>query len=582
MITAAALRVTVGAEIRDALSGLRRVNGAVSGTAGFFRQAAASAVGFTAATLGLSALGGIASAVNSAIFGMNNTLQGAEIALTTLLGSADAARTHLAALTQFAKTTPFDLPQLLEANQRLLAYGFAVGDVIPLLNDMGNVAAGLNVGQDGINRMTRALGQMKNAGRVLQEDLNQLQDLGVNTGAVFAVMARQTGKTVPQLKKLQAAGKLDSKQFLAAFQTWSRENFGGMMAAQSRTMVGALSNIRDALGIAGAQAFQPIFTALQTLALRFAQFTETDEFATWVARVRSWSQTAVTWLQTNIPRAIDTAIASWATLQTTIAGVEGWMAGTLVPTFQRVVAFLTPGFTSALAPVQAAWLALQPTLTAAAAQFSALWTNVLVPVATWLANHMGPILAGVGVALAGAFAPAVFAGAAALVGLFGALVSPLVLLGLAVAGLGLLWQHNWGGIQEKTASVVSFLTGLFSAAQAKMAEFRAAVERLVYDLTLKLAPFFRLIGKVASFDVVGASIELGKILAGGVARPTPATLPGAATFAPSGVPTTVDNSVNISIDTIETPEAGRATVEAALAAQAEEANSADADLVVAR
>lgn len=286
MISAASLRVTVGSDIKDAIAGLGRVNTAIADTGSAFRAGAGAAVGFAAGVLGLQGLGSIADGLNAAIFGMNNTLQGAAISFTTMLKSGDRANTMLAEIKEFAKTTPFDLPQVLAGAKNLLAYGFSAEQVIPLLRDMGNVSAGLDLGAEGIARITRALGQMRAKGRVQQEDLNQLQEVGVNTNEVFAIMAKNMNTTVPALKRLQAAGKLDSGQFLVAFQQFSRENFGGLMEAQSRTLVGAMSNIRDALGQTGADVFLPFFQLVQDGALHLANFLGTEQFASWAATVK--------------------------------------------------------------------------------------------------------------------------------------------------------------------------------------------------------------------------------------------------------------------------------------------------------
>jgi tape measure domain-containing protein len=286
VISAASLRVTVGSDIKDAIAGLGRVNNAISDTASAFRTGAGAAVGFAAGVLGLQGLGSIADGLNAAIFGMNNTLQGAGIAFRTMLGSGEAAGSMLEQIKQFAKTTPFDLPQVLAGARNILAYGFSVGEVLPLLRDLGNVSAGLDLGAEGISRMTRALGQMRAKGRVLQEDLNQLQEVGVNTNQVFAIMAKNTGKTVPQLKKLQEAGKLDSAGFLTAFQQFSRERFGNLMEEQSKTLVGAMSNIRDSLGQTGADVFLPFFQLVQDGALHLANFLATEEFAAWAAAIK--------------------------------------------------------------------------------------------------------------------------------------------------------------------------------------------------------------------------------------------------------------------------------------------------------
>lgn len=376
----ASLKVVVGSDIKDATAGLNKVNSLVRGAAGFLSTAAASAFGFGAAILGLQAAAGVASALNSAIFGMNSTLQGAHIAFTTLLGSGDAATKMLDDIKQFAKTTPFDLPQVLAGARNLLAYGFAADQVLPLLRDMGNVSSGLDLGAEGISRMTRALGQMKAKGRVLAEDLNQLQEVGVNTNEVFAIMAKRMGTTVPQLKKLQEAGKLPASEFLAAFQVFSQEKFGGLMEAQSKTLVGAMSNIRDALGQAGAQAFGPFFSLVQAGALRIAQFLETERFAGWVATVSSVVGTASAKIQEFIDKVSPDAATNIENFFSGIAEAAGKLPGVLTTIQENA-----PTIQAALAGIATAWgFVTAAALAASAAQVAAIATNPITLIAAAL------------------------------------------------------------------------------------------------------------------------------------------------------------------------------------------------------
>src|SRR5690348_1137222 len=52
------------------------------------------------------------------------------IAFTTLLGSAAESRNMLANLYQFAASTPFEIPQVLQGARQLMAFGFSSKDVI--------------------------------------------------------------------------------------------------------------------------------------------------------------------------------------------------------------------------------------------------------------------------------------------------------------------------------------------------------------------------------------------------------------------------------------------------------------------
>src|SRR5690625_1245695 len=56
----------------------------------------------------------------------------AEIAFTTMLGSAEKAAAFIADLEQFAKDTPFDVPQMRDNARMLMAFGFEAERVLPI------------------------------------------------------------------------------------------------------------------------------------------------------------------------------------------------------------------------------------------------------------------------------------------------------------------------------------------------------------------------------------------------------------------------------------------------------------------
>lgn len=59
------------------------------------------------------------------------------------------------------------------------AFGFATNEVLPNLQAIGDAVAALGGDDDKIYRITYALGQMKQAGRVYQNDMMQLANAGI-------------------------------------------------------------------------------------------------------------------------------------------------------------------------------------------------------------------------------------------------------------------------------------------------------------------------------------------------------------------------------------------------------------------
>ena len=75
------------------------------------------------------ALGGLAAAGIKAA----SDYQQANIAFTTMLGSAEKSTAFLQEMRDFAAKTPFELPDLLTGARRLMAMGFAAEEVKPML-----------------------------------------------------------------------------------------------------------------------------------------------------------------------------------------------------------------------------------------------------------------------------------------------------------------------------------------------------------------------------------------------------------------------------------------------------------------
>jgi hypothetical protein len=88
--TVAALQVAVGADISGAEKGLSTLNKRLGTLPGFFGNAASSALGFGAATIGLNALGGVGDLVHQALgVGLASDLEGLTAQFTAFTGSGE-------------------------------------------------------------------------------------------------------------------------------------------------------------------------------------------------------------------------------------------------------------------------------------------------------------------------------------------------------------------------------------------------------------------------------------------------------------------------------------------------------------
>ena len=171
-------------------------------------------------------------------------IENLEIAFTTMLGSADAARSHLEELQRFAVGKPFEFSQLAESSRTLQTFGFRVGEVTGLLQDMGDAAFVSNTGYRGVQTMTRVFGMMHATGKTTLGHLQQLARAGV---PAFEILQQKLGMTGEQLQKIAHSG-IPADRVITALREGMRERFAGGMERASRTLTARLSDLSDIAG----------------------------------------------------------------------------------------------------------------------------------------------------------------------------------------------------------------------------------------------------------------------------------------------------------------------------------------------
>ena len=174
-------------------------------------------------------------------------LEQAKIGFTTMLGGAKQADQFLRDLTQFAATTPFELRGLVDSSKRLLAFGFEAKGVIPIMTAVGNAVAGLGGGKEVLDGVTTALGQMAAKGKVSAEEMNQLAERGI---PAWKMLADGIGVSIPQAMKMAEKGAIDANTAIVSIINGMNEKFPDMMAKQSQSFSGAMSNLQDSADIA--------------------------------------------------------------------------------------------------------------------------------------------------------------------------------------------------------------------------------------------------------------------------------------------------------------------------------------------
>ena len=155
--------------------------------------------------------------------------------LTAITGSAEEATKQLEFMTNFAASTPFDLPGVIEAGIKLKALGQDSEKYLPIA---GNMAAAMG---RSIPDAALALGKAM-AGS--QDGIQILADSFGITRTEMAKYGAEADKTGSIQTK--TAGQIDKLK--DALEKIIKTKFGNTMEEQAKTLTGAMSNLGDSVG----------------------------------------------------------------------------------------------------------------------------------------------------------------------------------------------------------------------------------------------------------------------------------------------------------------------------------------------
>jgi len=320
--------VEIGANSAPLQAAMRRVRAQL---AGFGSRLTALGGGLVAG--GASILGAMAWPLQLAA-----NLEKAETKFKTLLGSTEAAKAIMQELEQFAASTPFQFETLSAAATSLLAFGTEAGDVTDELRMLGDVASGVGIP---LGELAEIYGKARVQGRLFMEDINRLQGRGINVTAEFA---KQFGVAEQEIRSMVSNGEVGFANLEQALKsmTSSGGDFAGGMEAQSQTLLGVWSTLKDNVVAAIrplGEALLPIVkgaaTALTTAAQVFGGFIEKNKqlaiaiAGTGVAVVSLGATLAATGVAVVAFASVVSAAITVFSLASTVIGTVGAVIGAL-------------------------------------------------------------------------------------------------------------------------------------------------------------------------------------------------------------------------------------------------------------
>jgi tape measure domain-containing protein len=206
------------------------------------------AIGGATAAIGLSLLqlaANFTASIGRLTIGASASFEQTEVAFKTLLGSAEDAKAVLTDLNEFAANTPFQFPELAGATRQLAAFGIESSNLVPTLQRIGDVSAGIS---QPIGEIASIYGKARVQGRLFMEDINQLTGRGI---PIIGELAEQFGVTESEVRKLVETGQVSFANLEQAFISLTSEGgiFFNMMQEQSQTLAGKWSTFTDNINL---------------------------------------------------------------------------------------------------------------------------------------------------------------------------------------------------------------------------------------------------------------------------------------------------------------------------------------------
>lgn len=180
------------------------------------------------------------------------------ISLDTLVGSAIEGEKAFKRLVELSSNTPFQLPDIVRANNTLMGFGRTAQEAFEDIKQIGDIAS--IVGGD-MQSIAVAFGQSAAEGKLFSKDIRQLINQGV---PAVKLLSESMGVAKNQIFDLASEGKISFDILKKAIADATSE--GGMFAdgmkKQSQTLNGLFSTLKDNINIALAEIGNSIVDGL--------------------------------------------------------------------------------------------------------------------------------------------------------------------------------------------------------------------------------------------------------------------------------------------------------------------------------
>jgi hypothetical protein len=158
--------------------------------------------------------------------------------------STKAAAEETRKLMQWAKTTPFRIPDIQESALILRGLGTSTKNILPLEKEMANISA---MTGKSLQFLASNVGKVVSAHQLLGKEFYMLRISGVNIIDTFNEMQKAAGKPIVPLETLVRQGRISSKDLLKIVHAASTGTgiYAGGTAKLAKTLSGMFTTVRD-------------------------------------------------------------------------------------------------------------------------------------------------------------------------------------------------------------------------------------------------------------------------------------------------------------------------------------------------
>lgn len=216
----------------------------------------------TAAKIAVTAVSAVATAIaglGKIAFDYNTQMETYTTNFGVMLGNTEKAVAKVESLKELAAKTPFEMTDLANATQTLLAFNVANEDTNSILTRLGDISLG---NAQKLESLTRAYGKMNAAQKVQLEDINMMIDAGFNP---LLIVSEEMGLTMQETYDKISKGEIAFDAITRAIEkaTSAGGQFYKGMEQASKTTSGLISTLQDNVNALLGDVFEPVSSSLK-------------------------------------------------------------------------------------------------------------------------------------------------------------------------------------------------------------------------------------------------------------------------------------------------------------------------------